>query len=141
MTFQPVKLTWAGREYLLPPDQIVTVICKMEDVITLFELQEFSGKKGTVPLGKVASAYAIALNHVGCPVTDLEVFSGMFPSEGQEVHELNVAAAVKGLMVLMMPPKKMQESLSNSGNSPAPQKSGGRLKRRTKRGSRGDTTP
>ena len=134
-----VVLKWNGAAYPVAPDQIISLIARIEDVLTLFELQQMA-LRGTLPQGKIAKAYTIALNFAGCPVTESEVYYGMFPQNEEEENSDEMATAahvVRGLMALMMPPKKLQGKLAPSGNSEAPRTSGGKSKKRSKRSSHG----
>lgn len=129
----PVTIKWKGEGYKIPPNEIISLIAQVENVLTLYELQNFA-LKGTLPQAKIAKAYTIVLNWVGVSVSELDVYYEMFPQEDEEDEVTDVATAIKGLMVLMTPPERLRNKLANSGNSKAPVKSGASLKKRTRRG-------
>src|SRR4051812_21281849 len=101
--FEPVRLTWKGTEYVIPPDQVMRCIAKIEDVITLAELHRAMGKP---PLAKLAMAYGAALRHAGARAEDDEVYAAMFKS-GKDMHG-QVTGAVYTLLVMMMPPDALK---------------------------------
>lgn len=99
--FEDVTFGWKGVEKTVPANQIMKLIAKVEDQITLQEL----GRESGPPMAKVAMAYAVALHHAGFTgVKSDEVYASMFKSEGAE----DAAAAVTTLLMLMVPPETYQ---------------------------------
>lgn len=102
--FEEIRLSWGGKDYVIPPDQVMRVIAKVEDVITLSELHtSMAGRKP--PIGKLAQAFGITLRHAGASVTDEQVYAGMF--EGAAMRE-RLTAAVTVLLALMIPPQSIK---------------------------------
>lgn len=100
--FSPIKLSWDGKEYVIPPSRVMRTIASIEDVLTLGELQAFYERK-TAPMAKLARAYALVLEMAGARVTDEQVYEGMFGEGSQEV----VSGAIAGLLAMMLPPKAL----------------------------------
>lgn len=99
--FKPVTLTWRGEEYTVPADQIMQMIAKVEDILTLPELMNPKGR----PLAKISMAYGAALRHAGAKASDEEIYSAMFTA-GEQAGA--AAAAVQGLLMMMVPPSAVE---------------------------------
>lgn len=104
--FEPVTLTWSGKDYVIPADGVLRCIAQVEDVITLGTLHTFISK-GNLPLAKIAGAFGVALRAAGCRVTDDEVYSGMFTAKGAELQR-RAFEAVAVLQQLMIPPEHLR---------------------------------
>lgn len=100
--FNPVVLTWKGAEYTVPADQIMQMIAKVEDILTLPELMNPKGR----PLAKISMAYGVALRHAGAKATDEEIYAAMFTA-GEQAGA--AAAAVQGLLMMMVPPSAVEQ--------------------------------
>lgn len=127
--FNEIKLSWEGREYVIPPDNMMRIIAKVEDVVTLSDLSRCAINK-TLPLAKLSQAYALILQHAGVVGVDEEkVYAGMFSSNMQE----NAQRAVTTLLMLMIPPSHMQR-LAEEGSAQGKVEATGDLssKKRTK---------
>lgn len=110
--FNEIKLSWEGREYVIPSDNVMKIIAKVEDVITLSDLSKCATNK-TLPLAKLSQAYALILQHAGVQGVDEEkVYAGMFSANLQE----NAQRAVTTLLMLMIPPSHLQR-LAEEGAS------------------------
>lgn len=117
--FEEVRITWKDREYRIPPDQVMRCIAKIEDIITLTELQRYSEAK-TIPFAKIALAFGAVLRHAGAQVNDFEVYRAMFSealdAEDKPLDEggkyLVAVEAVHKLMVLMLPPDYLAAKLA-----------------------------
>lgn len=117
--FEEVRVTWEGREYRIPPDQVLRCIAKIEDVITLAELQRFTAAE-QVPFAKIAMAFGAVLRHAGADVNDYAVYRAMFDeatdAEGKPLDStgkfLVAVEAVQKLMVLMLPPDYIAKKLA-----------------------------
>lgn len=117
-SFEPIPLYWEGKEYIIPSRKIMPAIARIEDVVTLTELQEYAAR-GTMPIGKIAMSYGAVLRFAGANITDEEVYSGMFGAEGQD-QQATAMIAVQGLMEMMMPPDMRRKGLDQqAGNQPA----------------------
>lgn len=97
--FDPIVLQWGGATRTINPDRVMGAIARVEDVITLQEMQVFS-ERGAAPMAKLAMAYGSVLRYTGIVVTDEEVYAGMF-SGGD--NAMNVANAIAVLLRMMVP--------------------------------------
>jgi hypothetical protein len=106
--FEEVTLTWHGRDYKIPPDQMLRLIAQIEDVVTFGDLAEFS--LGRIKLSKLAQAFGLALRAAGCPVDDDTVFSEMFGAKGERAKQIRerAQAAIFALQSLMIPPEHLR---------------------------------
>ena len=100
--FKQVTLTWKGEEYTVPADQVMMMIAKVEDVLTLPELMNPKGR----PLAKIAMAYGTALRHAGAKVRDDEIYAAMFTTGEQASAATD---AVNGLLMMMVPPSVVEQ--------------------------------
>lgn len=136
--FEDIKLTWDGKEYVIPSDRVMGAIARIEDVVTLGELQRYSEKQ-TAPLAKVAMAYGAVLRYAGANVTDDKVYAGLFGGDGQNQHE-SIVTSIYILLAMMVPPAAMRKDPSDKdnpqGNAPTTvaRSSKKRSKRRSSRG-------
>ena len=122
--FEDVKLTWGGRDYVIPASRVLGGIACIEEVLTLHELSQYSAR-GTAPMAKLSQAFTAVLNYVGARVSAEEVYRSMFDRGSQD----NVISAVVTLLQLMTPPS-LSEAPSAGNASAADAKSS---KRRTRR--------
>ena len=126
---QDVTLIWKGIEYVIEAREVLPLIAKIEEHLTLVEIVE-AAKKGTAPIAKLAIAYGAALRHAGARVTNDEVYSGMFSGNSKKA----ATEAISALLALMVPPEHLQEKgdgkKKDKGTSGASSS-----RRRTKRGS------
>lgn len=96
--FQDVTLGWKGEEKTIPANQIMRLIAKIEDEVTIQDLTREGGPKMT----SVAFGYTTALNYAGFSVNVDEVYESLFTDAG------SATGAVTGLLTLMMPPSTYQ---------------------------------
>lgn len=97
--FDDIHVSWQGKPYTIPAHRIMGAIKRIEDHITLAELQR-DASRGTLRLGKLAAAFAEVLRYAGAAaVTETDVYAGMFSDESQS----NVVGAVGSLLGLMIP--------------------------------------
>ena len=109
--FEPVTLTWKGKEYTIEADRVMRLIAKLEEHVTLAEL--FSGRP---PQAKLSMAYAEALRYAGASVTAEDVYGALFQSdEGAEY-----AAITQGVLMMMIPPSALQETPKHEGKGKKP---------------------
>jgi len=94
--FQDVTLSWKGEDYTVQANNVLMLIAKIENHITLQELA--SGNPG---LAKIAQAYSAALVHAGARVSPDQVYQSFFA--GADAGE-NAILAVQGLLAMMVPP-------------------------------------
>lgn len=99
--FDDVEIEWKGTKYTIKKNRVLGAIARIEDVVTMSELQRF-WDRGTAPMAKIAMAYGAVLRYVGVNVTDDEVYEGMFSKEKGSSE--NVVASVAALVEMMIPP-------------------------------------
>ncbi len=137
---QDHKIHYNGREYTVPARDLMRIICGVEDIITLIEIQQ-TALRGTMKLGRIAKAFAYILGQVGCHVTDIEVYHSFLSVQDNEdpAEPMNRAArTVTEIISLMGPPKHMASKMQ-PGNAEAPSVGlGDTSKKLTKPGSAGD---
>lgn len=97
--FDDVKLIWRDREYTIPARNMMGAIARIEDHVTMPEMQRF-GERGTAPMAKLASAFASVLRFAGAQVSDDEVYAAMF--EGADA-QMQVATSIQTLLAMMVP--------------------------------------
>lgn len=104
--FEPVTLGWDGKEYTIPSDRILGAIARIEEHITLAEINNDGVNRKTIRMVPVARAYASVLRYAGADAKDDDVYESMFMTGNTS----NVMAdALTMLMGMMVPPKKMNE--------------------------------
>lgn len=112
--FEEVTLVWKEREYKIPSDQIMRVIAKVEDVLTMVQLHRYRERED-LPIGKLAQAFGIVLRHAGANVTDEEVYEGIF--QGDNLRKIALEA-VTTLQMMMLPPSALRKgSAPETGKS------------------------
>lgn len=104
MIFEPITLAWQGEEKTVAADRVMMMLAKMEDVLTLMELERFR-QRGGVPMTKLAMCYGVALRYAGFPASDEQVYSSMF-DDGDA--GLSANAAVSALYGMMIPPEHLR---------------------------------
>jgi len=97
--FDDVTFQWAGVSYTIPANKMMGAIARIEDHVTMPELQRF-GERGAVPLSRLAGAFASVLRYAGANVVHEDVYAAMFA--GAE-KQMEVAEAVSLLMAMMVP--------------------------------------
>lgn len=104
--FQDVTLSFANKEYKIEANSIMRCLAQIEDVISLAELTN----KTHVPMVKLSMAYGIALRYAGATVSDEDIYANVFePGSAHVVQE-----AVSGLLLMMIPPAKYQNSVTST---------------------------
>ena len=111
--FEPVTMTWGGRDYTIPADRVMRAIASVEDVFTLVDLHRYMAT-GSPPLAKISSVYAMLLRYAGAKVSDEEVYAGMFDKESGSL-QANATNAIMVLLQLMLPPGHLKMSASKEG--------------------------
>ena len=92
--FQDVVLSYDGSEYRVKSNDVMRLIAKIEDVITIGELTN-----GNVKFAKLAMAYGEALRFAGANVDDDAVYKAIYTAKGV----VSAQDAVSGLLALMIP--------------------------------------
>lgn len=96
--FDDIKLAWDGRTYTIPSRAVMGAIARVEDVVTLEELRQYTQRRA-VPLAKISMAYGAVLRYAGADVDDEAVYASMFSDGGAD----RAMDAVLGLLRLMLP--------------------------------------
>lgn len=111
--FDDIHLGWQGKTLTIPAHRVMGAIKRIEDHVTLAELQADAGR-GTLRLGKLAAAYADVLRYAGAAgVTEEDVYAGMFGVEAQK----NVVGAIASLLGMMIPRNvRLGVTASGEGN-------------------------
>jgi hypothetical protein len=99
--FEDIKISWADRDYIIKANRVMGAIARIEDIMTLNELQRFLAR-GAAPLGKVSMAYGTVLRYAGADVTDEQVYAGMFGAGDTSAD--SIIASVQALVAMMIPP-------------------------------------
>lgn len=104
--FDKIILEWQGDEYVIDAHRVMGAIARIEDVITLGDLYNYT-QRGSAPAAKLCMAYAAVLRYAGAKVVDEDVYSMCFES-GDNAEKL--MQSVMALMNIMLP-KKARERL------------------------------
>lgn len=104
--FEDVTLGWKGEEFTVPADDVMMLICKIEDVLGEGGKQPIAVLMQNPPYGRLARAYAAALRHAGAKVTDAEVYLSIHTdlAEGKADAAAKIQAAQIGLLHIISPP-------------------------------------
>jgi len=107
--FEPFKLgTWKDREYVVPADDIMRCIAKVEEYVTLFDLAEMRAT-GKIRSMQLSQGLAAAMRHAGAAVTAEELYNTLFTG-GEAVKFVQRAwTTLHALEVLMIPPEHLRE--------------------------------
>lgn len=125
--FSEVKLSWDGKDYLVPPGETMRVIAIVENHMSLGDIERYA-RANSVPLGKLSMAYGAALRFAGARVRDDEIYAAMF-REG-EMSE-RIGKAIGDLLMLMIPPEA-RNAAGEPGKDPAAVAAAPSSRRRTK---------
>ena len=75
--FQPIKLGWHSRDFIIPAERVLGAIAVVEEVMTFPEIVlMISG--GHPNISKIARAYGAMLRYAGAGAADDEVYEGLF---------------------------------------------------------------
>jgi len=113
--FEDVTLGYGGEEYTVKHTEVMRLIGKIEDVISLAELTRDGGPR----LSRLSEAYAVALNYAGCKVTIDEVYASLFGGNGMAMAQ----GATTGLLMVMMPPSTYNPK-NNGGQATGKKRAG-----------------
>lgn len=104
--FEPIVLMWRDVKKTIPANNVMKAIATIEDVVTLFELQQMFAKEAP-KLSSLVSAYGALLRFAGFTVTDEQVWTDVFSSG--EIGMTKLMEALSAIL-LMMRPKKLSVS-------------------------------
>jgi hypothetical protein len=120
--FDDIRLNWKGQDYVIPSDAMLGAIARIEQHITMVELQDYT-ERGTAPLARLSQAYGAVLRFAGAKVADDEVYAGIYRG-GEETRKAVLSLQV--LLHMMLPASAMRKEHSR-GNR---RKAAARLSRR-----------
>lgn len=96
--FEDITLAWNGEEYIVEANNVMRLIAKIEDEITIRDLLD--NPKPT----RIAQAYSAALKHAGASASAEEVYGALFDKKsGAHIQD-----TVGALLIIMMPPSSYQ---------------------------------
>jgi hypothetical protein len=105
--FKDVYLAWRDRKYTVAANKVMGAIAVIERHVTLKELYEH-GKRGSVPLAALASAYADVLEYAGAEGVDArELYQDMFSGSSPQSA---IIEAIQGLIAMMIPPQTLADA-------------------------------
>lgn len=105
--FDDVQIEYDGKTRTIKSNEVLPLICRVERVVTLAELHQCMSD-GKPPMATIAMAYGIVLRYAGFVVTDQQIYSEMFTQDrASEV----AASAVSSLLLLMVPPSHIAETI------------------------------
>jgi hypothetical protein len=116
--FEPVVLTWNGAEHTVAADKVMGLIARVEDIITLPEINNILSGKSNAPFAKLASAYSAALSYAGAQVITEDVYRTFFGADAKA----NVPMVLHGLLMMMVPPVAIQEDYPAKESKPGKRK-------------------
>ena len=123
--FQPIKLSWHGKNFTVPAERVLGAIASIEEVATFPEIVRMIN--GTPNLSKIARAYGAVLRYAGAVVDDEEVYEGMF--QPGSTH-MEVLTALNTMVAMMMPPSAIAGAASE-GNLDRAKTARSRLSKRS----------
>lgn len=104
--FQEVAVPWEGKQFKIPPRDVLRCIAAVEGVITLGELATVCAGS-SLPLARLAMAFGIILRFAGADASDEDVYDHMFKDAGKEMQDRAIEASFV-LHRLMVPPEHMR---------------------------------
>jgi len=115
-----VTFVWKEKEYRVEAREVLPLIAKVEEVLTLAEMYN-AAQKETLPLAKLSMAFGVALRYAGANVKDDEVYSGMFNPD----DKMAAFVAMNTLLSIMVPPEHLQEKSDGEPKKKAAASGGG----------------
>lgn len=102
--FNPIELDWKGEKYTIEADNVLRLIAKVEDHLTLGELWQFQ-ERGGAPLGKISAAFGVMLRYAGARVKDEEIYTSLTTGGADAI-----TSATSTLLLMMVPPSSISKS-------------------------------
>ena len=113
--FEPVTLEWHGKTYTIPADNILPLVADIESKITFMELAQAMQDQIKMPIATLSMVYGKVLRHAGAPVSDEEVYAGMF---GADENKEAVSEGIMTMLRMMTPPGVMEQAEKLVDNPP-----------------------
>jgi hypothetical protein len=110
--FSSFDFAWDGADYSIPSDRIMGAIATVEDCMTMAEIHEMLSSPRKLKVARVARVWGELLRYAGAPVTDEQVYAGMFG--GAKDQASRVVVSLYSLLKLMVP----ESAVSEQGNPP-----------------------
>ena len=121
--FDDIKLEWQGKAYVIPAQRALEAMSRVEEAITLHELQGFYIRQ-TLPIAKLVRAYASLLCCAGKAITGEELYAELKGAGAQEGQLTAFIAQI--LLTVLLPPSLQlrtaqadQEKVFAVGEKPA----------------------
>lgn len=119
--FEDIGLSWQGRDYTIPANRVMGAIARVEDHVTFNELTQYA-ERNTAPMAKLAQAFASVLRYAGAPISDEDVYEGMFAKGGDPQSVMN---ATMTLLALFIPKSAIRPSDAEDDGREGKQKPAG----------------
>lgn len=98
--FEEIKISWKGKDYSIPPDRVMGLIERIEDVCTMEDLQADGVKRV-----RLAKAFQVILNYAGANPSEYtleKIYNDLFKDQG------NILNMVFSILKIMIPPEHLQ---------------------------------
>ena len=108
--FEPVTLSWQGREFIVPADRQLALIARLEDALQGDgdkSAIEMLFRKGGPPHSALARAFGAALRYAGAQVTDDQVYLSIhtdIASGSAQMAYAKTASMIVTLLAVISPP-------------------------------------
>jgi len=117
--FEEVALSWAGQEFIVPPDKVMGLVEVVEDIITVDELVSSGIKRAKVSRAFAAAIrYAASANGKQVVCKEQDVYSSLFGGDAMRA----TTGAVSALLTMMIPPEHLRQSESTTAKTTATRK-------------------
>jgi len=133
--FRDLELEWQGVVYSIPANRIMGAIARIEEVVTLPELQAYA-QRGTAPVAKLSMAFGSVLRYAGADISDDEVYAAALAENAEESG--GVLTAVMNVMQIMIPPDVLKNQSATAVRETTETSTEGSSKLRSKRRSRAE---
>lgn len=114
--FEPVTLSWQGKDYTVPAERQMGLIARIEDALSgpggEQALNVLFRREGP-PYSRLASAFGAALRYAGAQVSDEDVYLSIMEdiaSGGGTKAAEKLLAATSALLNIMAPPLRVTEA-------------------------------
>lgn len=111
--FSDITLEWDGVSKTIPSNAVLRVIASVEEVVTMAELSTYASR-GTMPMAKMSSAYAVMLKSAGFDVTADKVYERMYQSDAATITD-----SITSLLMMMVPVSVRTNVVKQAANNNA----------------------
>lgn len=109
--FRPISMEFKGQTYTVTPDRMMGLIDAVEEHLTLAEIYEDGRARKTMRFGKLAAAYAAALNYAGATATQEDVYFALFGGDATEGADTKAFNVMMSLLTIMSPPQEVLKKI------------------------------